>query len=95
MTEHERLQKLLDLEKAVQAQIELAQIALERDRARQAGVAYPATDADERPTQLVRVPINHVSAPAIRAWARQNRYDVPVRGRLDLFVVGAFVEAHQ
>ena len=60
------------------------------------GVAYPATDADELTTpQLVRVPVVHVRGPAIRAWARQNRYDVPVRGRLDLFVVGAFVEAHQ
>lgn len=95
MTTPQRLEQLLDLEKAVQEQIHLAQVAIDRDRARQAGVAYPATDADELTPQLVRVPVSHVRGPAIRAWARQNRYDVSGRGRLDLFVVGAFVEAHQ
>lgn len=100
-----RLDRLRDLERAVKVQIELEELASRRDRALfEIGAAYPAIDpapatAPQSPeratTRLVRVPVEHVSGPVIREWARANRYDVPIRGRLDLLVVGAFAEAHQ
>lgn len=101
----DRLQRLRDLERQVKVQIELEELAARRDRALfDPCAAYPATDpapatdidpqSQER-TTLVRVPIEAVASPVIREWARRNRYDVPIRGRLDLLVVGAFAEAHK
>jgi hypothetical protein len=98
-----RLDRLRDLERAVKVQIELEELAESRGRAAvDPCAAYPTTDSvpatDDQPrgrTSTVRVPLEHVSTPVMRAWARQNRYAVSARGPIDEFVVGAFIEAHQ
>lgn len=100
-----RLDRLRELERAVRVQIELEEIAEARGRARHDPCAAypatdpgPATDIDPRSpdrTTLVRVPVQHVAPPVMRAWGRANRYEVRDRGPLDDFVVGAFIEAHQ
>jgi hypothetical protein len=99
-----RLDRLRDLERAVKVQIELEELAESRGRAAaDPCAAYPTTDSVPAPdegqprgrTSIVRVPLEHVSTPVMRAWARQNRYAVSARGPIDDFIVGAFIEAHQ
>lgn len=98
-----RLERLLELERAVKVQIELEALAAKRLRASvDPCAAYPATDSDpatdlQSPdrTAIVRVPLEHVAVSTIREWARANRYDVGPRGPVHNFALGAFIEAHQ